>query len=147
MACQARTLYLSHALNFEDRIYPVKALISINPGTYYWRVRAQASTGQVTEWSEPWRFNVVKRDGSQKLSASDWKTENVGGKVYIVSGKTDPGATVNILGREVFAGSDGSFRLQVSVPANEVTVEIRDEHGNQTRHVISVSDSKVIRQY
>lgn len=126
---------------------PTFSIANINPGTYYWRVRAQAATGQITEWSEPWRFTVIKRDGSEKLKATDWKTENVGGKVFIISGRTDPGATVNILGREMFAGGDGSFRLQVSVPGTEVTVEIRDEHGNQTRYVVSVADGRVLRHY
>ncbi|MBX7174967.1 MAG: FecR domain-containing protein [Pyrinomonadaceae bacterium] len=120
---------------------------NIAPGVYYWRVRGTASSGQTTEWSEPFRFTIVKREGNETLTASDWQSENIGGKVYIISGKTISGATVRILGRETFAGADGSFRIQVSVPGPEATVEISDEHGNRNRYVLSVESGKVVKQF
>ena len=120
---------------------------NIAPGVYYWRVRGTAASGQTTEWSEPFRFTIVKREGNETLTASDWQSENIGGKVYIISGKTVSGATVRILGRETFAGADGTFRIQVSVPGPEATVEINDEHGNRNRYVLSVESGKVIKQF
>jgi hypothetical protein len=126
---------------------PNFSLANIAPGVYYWRVRGTASSGQTTEWSEPWRFIVVKREGNEKLTAGEWQVENLGGNVYIISGKTNPGVTVRILGRETFGAGDGTFKLQVSVPASEATVELGDEHGNRTRYVLSLQSGKVIRQY
>lgn len=120
---------------------------NIAPGVYYWRVRGAASSGQTTEWSEPWRFIVVKREGNQSLTANEWQVESLGGKVYIISGKTTPGVTVRILGRETFAAGDGIFKLQVSVPSSEATVELGDEHGNRNRYVLALETGKVIRQY
>lgn len=120
---------------------------NIHPGVYYWRVRGTASSGQTTEWSEPWRFIVVKREGNETLTASEWQVENLGGKLYIISGKTAPGVTIRILGRETFAAGDGMFKLQVSVPSSEATVELGDEHGNRNRYVLSLESGKVIRQY
>lgn len=126
---------------------PSFTLGNIAPGVYYWRVRGTAASGQTTEWSEPFRFTVVKREGNEKLTASDWVVENIGGKVYIISGKTVSGATVRILGRETFAASDGSFKLQVSIPKTEATVEISDEHGNRNRYVLALESGKVVRQF
>lgn len=122
-------------------------LANLVPGVYYWRVRGTASSGQTTEWSEPFRFTVVKREGNEALTASDWQVENIGGKVYIISGKTVSGATVRILGRETFAASDGSFRIQVNVPGPEATVEINDEHGNRNRYVLALDTGKVVKQF
>lgn len=123
---------------------PNISLANLAPGNYYWRVRALASSGQTSEWSEPWKFIILKRE-SGSLAASDFQVENFGGNVYIISGKTVPGATVRILGRETFAGADGSFKLQTSVPSSEVTVDIGDEHGNRTSYVISLKDARVLR--
>jgi hypothetical protein len=120
---------------------------NIVPGVYYWRVRGTAFSGQTTEWSEPSRFTVIKREGNETLVATDWQVENIGGKVYLISGKTVSGAIVRILGRETFASGDGSFKIQVLVPNTEATVEISDEHGNRNRYVLSLVTGKVVRQY
>ena len=120
---------------------------NISPGVYYWRVRGTASSGQTTEWSEPWRFIVVKREGNETLTASEWQVESLGGKLYLISGKTAPGVTIRILGRETFAAGDGMFKLQVSVPNTEATVELGDEHGNRNRYVLALETGKVVRQY
>ncbi|MDQ3802119.1 MAG: FecR family protein, partial [Acidobacteriota bacterium] len=126
---------------------PSLLLANAAPGTYYWRIRATAASGQSSEWSEPWRFTVLRREQGETISAGDWQVENLGGRVYRINGKTQPGATVRILGRETFAGGDGSFVLQVSAPSAEVTVEISDEQGNRRRFVLSLASAKVLRQY
>jgi FecR protein len=120
---------------------------NIAPGVYYWRVRGTAASGQTTEWSEPWRFIVVKREGNENLTANEWQVESLGGNLYLISGKTTPGVTIRILGRETFAAGDGIFKLQVSVPSSEVTAELGDEHGNRNRYVLSLATGKVVRQY
>ena len=122
-------------------------LANLPPGTYYWRVQTTSSSGQASEWSEPWRFSVIKREEGNALSVTDWNVENLGGKVYRISGKTQPGAIVRILGRETFATGDGSFILQISSSSGEVTVEVGDEHGNRRRFALSLATGKVLRQY
>lgn len=126
---------------------PSFSLANLAPGNYYWRIRATAVSGQTSEWSEPWKFTVVKLEESQSLTASDWQVEKLGGNLYLVNGKTQSGATVRITGRETFAAADGSFRLQVSTAAPEITVEIGDEHGNRAHFVIALGTGKVARQY
>ena len=72
--------------------------------------------------------------------------EPLGGNVYLISGKTQPGATVRISGREVFASADGSFRLQVSANSSTVTVEINDDRGNRSRYGLNLSSARAVRQ-
>lgn len=122
-------------------------LTGLQPGTYYWRLRATARTGQTSDWSEPWRFNVVRRDASRKIDAGEWNVERVGGNVFIVSGRTQSGIQVRSLGRETFAGGDGAFRLQISTPLSEVAIEMGDDQGNRTGFVLSLRNAKVVRRF
>jgi len=119
----------------------------LQPGTYYWRTRATSGTGQTSDWSDPWRFNVVRRDSTRKIDASEWHVERVGGNVFIISGRTMPGALVRSLGRETFAGGDGSFRVQISTPVSEAAVEMSDDQGNRSGFVLSLRSAQVVRRF
>lgn len=119
----------------------------LSPGTYYWRVKATARSGQVSDWSEPLKFGVVKRENSRKIDVTAWQTENVGGNVYIVSGKTLPGMHVKSQGNQIYAGSDGSFRLQISTQLSEAAIEIADDGGNRAGYVLSLRTARVLRRY
>ena len=121
-------------------------LANLSPGTYYWRIRASAASGQTSDWSEPWKFTVIKQINAEAITATDWNVERVGGNVYIIGGRTKPGATVRSSGREVFASSDGSFRLQISSSSGAATVEINDEKGNRSRYSISLNSGQAVRQ-
>ncbi|MEO7673342.1 MAG: FecR domain-containing protein [Pyrinomonadaceae bacterium] len=122
-------------------------LAGLSPGTYYWRLKAMARSGQISEWSEPWKFAVVKRDRSNAVEVTNWQVEPVGGNVYIISAKTQPGLEIKSQGKGGFAGSDGSFRLQISTPLSEVAVEFIDDRGNRFGMVLSLRTSKVLRRF
>lgn len=111
-------------------------------GTYFWRLRATSNTGQTTEWSEPARFTIIKQTGSSKIEAGEWEIEYLGGTLYRVSGKTQPGATVRVSQRETFARSDGSFLIQVSSNSSTVAIEIYDERGNRGRYNLNLKTGK-----
>ena len=129
--------------NLTNQIF---TLANLAPGTYYWRLRASAASGQTSDWGEPWKFAIVKSASSESLAASDWQVETVGGNIYFVSGRTQPGATVRIAGREVFAAADGAFRLQVSASSPNVTIEISDERGNRSRYGLNLNSARAVRQ-
>lgn len=122
-------------------------IAGLQPGTYYWRVRASTRTGQTSDWSEPWRFSVTRRAANRAIDVSGWNVERVGGNVFFISGKTQPGLLVRSLGREMFAAGDGSFRMQVSTPLSEVAVEFADDQGNRAGFVISLRNAKVLRRF
>lgn len=117
------------------------SITDLRVGTYFWRVRATASSGQVSEWSEPWKFSIAVRDVG-KLRVSEWQVEHIGGRIYIVNGKTNPGATIQIADRETFANSDGTFKLQISSPSTETEAIIKDDNGNVSRYALALNKSK-----
>ena len=120
----------------------------LSPGTYYWRVKSTAKSGQTTDWDEPWKFQVVKSDSGRSIDVADWHVENIGGNVYLITGRTQPGLSVRTQGREpTYSGSDGSFRIQVSTAAAVAPVEISDDRGNRTGFVLSLQTGKVMRKY
>jgi hypothetical protein len=122
-------------------------LAGMPPGTYYWRVKSTARSGQTSDWNPHFKFTVVRRGSSPAIDVTSWGVERLGGNVYIISGRTQPGMDVRSQGNQVFAGSDGSFRLQISSPLSEVAVELNDGRGNRAGFVLSLRNSRVLRRF
>ena len=129
--------------NLTNQIF---TLANLPPGIYYWRLRASAASGQTSDWGEPWKFTVIKAAANETLAAGEWQVEKIGGNIYLISGRTQAGATVRSAGREVFASADGSFRLQISANSPNATVEISDERGNRSRYNLNLNSARAIRQ-
>jgi hypothetical protein len=114
----------------------------LRPGNYYWRVRAIASSGQISEWGEPQKFIVVsgENSGGTSVKLSDVTAEYLAGSIYLVRGRTQAGNTVRIAGRETIANADGSFRLQINAAKDirEITVEAEDSQGNKSRSNVPI---------
>lgn len=111
---------------------------NFSPGIYYWRVRASAASGQTSDWSEPQKFAVIKNVSTRAIDASEWRVEAMGGNIYRIYGRTQPGATVRSAGRDTFAAADGSFVLQISASSAETRVDISDDKGNRGSFVVSL---------
>ena len=118
----------------------------IPPGTFYGRLRANAASGQTSDWSEPWKFTAIKRTGNQTIPASDWQVEKVGGNIYRISGITQPGVTVRAQGRETFTKGDGTFNLQISSSLAQTVIEIGDDKGNRSSYSLNLRDGTAVRQ-
>ena len=78
----------------------------LRPGSYFWRVRANASSGQTSDWSEPLKF-IVTTPGSNStpVPVSNVTTLLLGGNVYLIRGTSQPGATIRVADREATAHS------------------------------------------
>lgn len=122
-------------------------LSGLAPGTYYWRIRATSRSGQLTNWNDAWKFTVVRAEGAVRIEGTNWSVEKVGGNVYLISGKTNPGMYVRSQGRETVSGPDGTFKIQISTPAIETAVEIGDDRGNRSGFIISLRTATVLRRY
>ncbi len=122
-------------------------LAGLSPGTYYWRIKATARSGQTTNWNDAWKFTVVRNGASITIEATEWKVESVGGGIFLLSGRTQSGMIVRAAGRDTFAGADGTFKLQISSPSTEVPVEIGDDRGNRGGFIISLRSGKLLRRY
>ena len=112
----------------------------LRPGVYFWRVRATAASGQISDWSDPLKFVVTPR-GSSQVAVSDLSTELLGGSIYLIRGKADPGVTIRCSGRETIAGTDGAFQIQVTAAATtrELILEAQDSRGNSSQYKVSMS--------
>jgi len=102
-------------------------------GIYFWRVRAVAASGQISEWTEPQKFTIVAagQGTGEHITVSNVAFEFIGGSIYVARGRTQPGNTIRINGRETLAAADGSFQLQISMPraAREIIIEAEDSQG------------------
>ncbi len=123
-------------------------LAGVSPGTYYWRLKATARSGQTTNWNDAWKFLIVRGGESISIDATDWHVEPVGGNVYIITGRTQPGMNVRgVQDRSTYAGPDGVFRLQISSPSIETAIEIGDDRGNRTGFILSLRNGTLVRRY
>jgi FecR protein len=113
----------------------------LRPGVYFWRVRATASSGQASDWSDPLKFMVVTRGTGSQVSVSNLGAELLGGSIYLIRGKADPGTTIRVAGRETIAGTDGAFQIQVTASggAREISLEAQDSQGNSSQYKVSLS--------
>lgn len=113
----------------------------LRPGAYFWRVRATASSGQTSDWSDPQKFVVVTGGTGQSVALNDLKTEYVGGNIYLIRGRAAYGTTVRISGREALVGNDEAFQLQIIAPAgaSEIAVEAQDPQGNSSQYKVPLA--------
>ena len=107
-------------------------------GSFEWRVAAEAAGGEIGRWSEPRSFRVAA------LSASDGEVDRepppleiVGadryGNIFIVGGRTDPGALVEINGESVSVDASGAFTKTIQLSGESwsfIVVRARDAWGN-----------------
>ena len=113
----------------------------LRPGDYFWRVRATASSGQTSDWCEPQKFIVSPQGTNERVAVSDVSFDFIGGNVYILRGRAPRGTTIRILGRETLSAADGSFQIQISIPAGarDVLLEAQDPQGNSEQYRIPFS--------
>src|SRR5688572_3115459 len=113
----------------------------LRPGVYFWRVRATASSGQASDWSDPLKFIVATRGTGSQVAVSNLSAELLGGSLYLVRGRAEPGTTIKVSGRETIVAPDGSFQIQVTASGSvrDVNVEAQDPQGNSSQYRVSLS--------
>lgn len=113
----------------------------LRPGAYFWRIRATASSGQTSDWSEPLKFIVATQGANAVVPVSNLSAVYLGGNVYLIRGTGSPGTTVRVSGREAAAAADGSFQVQISAPPGmrEVIIQASDSQGNSSPYRVTLA--------
>ena len=111
----------------------------LRPGVYFWRVRATDIGGQVSDWAEAQKFIVMLRGTSSPVAVSNLSAELLGGSIYLVRGRAEPGTTIYISDREAIVPTEGLFQLQITAPgAREITVKAEDPQGNSSQYKLAL---------
>lgn len=85
-------------------------VIGLEPGDYFWRVRAIDENDTASEASDPYKFTLVAQGKEQEMQMQVDGTQ-LHGDVVEVMGRTEPGAALIINGEEVAdIKPDGTFR-------------------------------------
>ncbi len=114
----------------------------LRQGVYFWRIRATDTSGQISDWSEPLKFLITTQGAAASaVPVSNLTSVYLGGNVYIIRGKTAPGTSVRVSGREAAAASDGNFQVQITAPSTtrEVTLQASDSQGNNSQYRVPLT--------
>jgi FecR protein len=116
----------------------------LRPGVYFWRVRASAATGQTSDWSEAQKFMVATKGTGSQVLVSNLSAELLGGDIYLIRGRADPGTTVRAGNRETIVPTESAFQLQITAPpgAREITLQAADPQGNSTDYKVALRGSR-----
>lgn len=115
-------------------------LKAVTPGTYYWRVATVAGATLRSEWSPVRRFQIW--EPNREVIFDDHEPPPLDldpiqqlGQVFIVEGRTEPGAAVTVDGEEVGVDRDGRFRKTLEANRlgwNELVIVASDPSGNRS---------------
>ncbi|MCL4808923.1 MAG: hypothetical protein KJ062_14235, partial [Thermoanaerobaculia bacterium] len=124
----------------EDRPHPETTLEVQEEGAFYWRVATLGKGAIVSEWSPTRRFKVMR--GGKPAGGPDnvppdlvLSRPQVSGTLVILSGRTEPGATVTVNGEPADVDASGAFKKVISMSregVNVLTVRAADGAGNET---------------
>lgn len=114
----------------------------LRPGVYFWRVRATAQSGQTSDWSDPKKFVVVAKGAASQVPVSNLAAELLGGNIYLIRGRAEPGTTIRAGGRESLVSTDRRFQIQITAAPGtaEVAVEAQDVQGNSSNYTVRLGN-------
>ena len=130
-------LFVENVIAADDRQRTEATLGVRGEGSFLWRVAAQNTEGLRGPWSEPRRFRVAPggpRGGDREppeLMIDDVQSY---GAIFIVRGRTDPGASVWVNGESVTVAADGGFTKTVQLVQTGwdfIEVRAEDPWGNE----------------
>jgi hypothetical protein len=85
-------------------------VVGLDPGDYFWRVRAVDAAGKTSDVSDPFKFSLVVH-GKELEMLLEIDSTNLQGNLVEVVGRTEPGAALIINGEQVASiQGDGHFR-------------------------------------
>jgi hypothetical protein len=133
-------LFVDNVIDVDNRERPRATLGVRGEGSFEWRVAALTREGLRGPWSTPHHFRVASiksAGGAEDKIPPALELDNVQsyGSIFIISGRTEPGASVDVAGETVAVKADGSFTKTVQLEQDGwsfVVVRTRDAAGNET---------------
>jgi hypothetical protein len=114
----------------------------VSPGTYFWRVACRSRDSLSSEWSAARRFRVyssVDNEVAEDTTPPELTIDPPQqlGRMFIIEGSTEVGATITINGERVELGVAGTFRKTVEMFKegwNDIVIVATDPSGNRSEH-------------
>lgn len=142
-------LFVDNLIEDEERRKTEATLGLRGDGSFLWRVAARATDGTLGPWSAPRRFRVAAaavdgfNGGDRVPPEISLEDVTAYGNIFIVGGRTEPGARVEIGGEPVKVAADGSFIKTIQLNRagwSFIEIRARDAWGNETtrRHRVFV---------
>ena len=109
--CQTSTTMMFNRIVAEKKVATTSVDVTgLDPGNYFWRVRALDDKNQLSDTSEAHKFTLVVQGKEQEMLLDVDSTELQGNVVEVI-GRTEPGAALIVNGEQVAdIQSDGEFR-------------------------------------
>jgi len=109
-------------------------------GSYFWRLAAIDRAGYYSDWSAVRRFRMVAepiRAGSGDTTPPDLSVlpPQQMGNIFLIFGKTEPGAIVTVNAEPADVGADGSFKKTITIERDGyamLVIKAVDSSGNET---------------
>ncbi len=130
----------STEVDLDDRVQTSARVKVSREGSYFWRVAAIEANGLTSDWSPVRRFKMV----TEPLKAGTGDTTppeltvsppQQMGNLFLVYGKTEPGAVVTVNAEPADVEADGSFKKTITIERDGATVLVVksvDASGNET---------------
>jgi FecR-like protein/glucodextranase-like protein len=139
-------LFVDNVINDENRAKTHATLGLRGEGTFQWRVAAYGKDGSQGPWSSPRRFRVAAfrsgaGEGDKTPPPLDLEDVKSYGSIFIVGGRTVPGAIVEVNGEQVKVSPDGAFTKTVQLTREGLSfieIRARDGWGNATEKRLRV---------
>jgi hypothetical protein len=131
-------LFVDNLIEDADRAKTQATLGLRGDGSFLWRVAAIGRDGSRGPWSSARKFRVASvrhQSGDDEPPAIELEEVSSYGNIFIVGGRTEPGATVEIDGEMVKVGADGSFTKTIQLNkegSSYIEIRARDAWGNET---------------
>ena len=132
-------------VDLDDRVETAARVKVSREGSYFWRVAAINSDGHPSDWSLVRRFKMLTEPPRQmglslppRLVISPPQQM---GNLFLIYGKTDPGAIVTVNAEPADVESDGSFKKTITIDREgyaTLVIKAVDASGNETVRPVKV---------
>jgi hypothetical protein len=113
-------LFVDNVIDVDDRQRPEATLGVQGEGAFLWRVAAINGDNLRGAWSPPGRFRIASFETTDTGTDSEPPVLEIQqiqsyGPIFIVNGRTEPGAAVLVNGESVTVEADGSFTKTIQL--------------------------------